>query len=481
MNSIEIRKISITDTDADAVVNAANEQLKAGGGVCGAIFAAAGREELQEACDRIGHCRTGSAVITPGFGMKAKYIIHAVGPVWKGGRHGEARHLYRAYCKALELAEENGCGSVAFPLISAGIYGYPVREAWREALRACGYFLDRHKNGSLRIIFAVLDDGILETGREILREGAADGYRIADRGDREVLDMPEEHDVFIFRRPLTEKQTEILRKGHVPQGMEDKWFWFMEGDTLYACRSWTGCCIYRVDLKPDGAHTVTVNRDPEQYLCSSVEEDAEKLNELLNLWTQDGFEDYEWHPDPEREKEKTERTFERLRISGQETDAVFFHSPEEADGFLSNWYLSPFDLDGLHFSSAEQYIMYRKCMTFGDQATAEKIMATENTAEQQNLGRKASGFVDTVWAGMRQMTALRALMAKFGQNEYLKKKLFETRDAVLVECSGKDRVWACGVRLADDDRLDAGKWQGDNILGFALMEVRRLLREQTDI
>ena len=94
MSTIEIRKISITDLDTDAVVNAANSGLWAGSGVCGAIFSAAGHAKLQEACSRIGHCDTGSAVITPGFDLKAKYIIHAVGPVYKDGRHGEPELLF---------------------------------------------------------------------------------------------------------------------------------------------------------------------------------------------------------------------------------------------------------------------------------------------------------------------------------------------------------------------------------------------------
>lgn len=89
MSTIEIRKISITDVDTDAVVNAANDGLWAGSGVCGAIFAAAGYKQLQDACNKIGHCDTGSAVITPGFNMKAKHIIHAVGPIWKDGKHNE--------------------------------------------------------------------------------------------------------------------------------------------------------------------------------------------------------------------------------------------------------------------------------------------------------------------------------------------------------------------------------------------------------
>ena len=100
MSTITIQKISITDLATDAIVNAANDGLWAGGGVCGAIFRAAGHSQLQAACDAIGHCDTGSAVITPGFRLKAKYIIHAVGPRWSGGNHKEPQLLYSAYTKS---------------------------------------------------------------------------------------------------------------------------------------------------------------------------------------------------------------------------------------------------------------------------------------------------------------------------------------------------------------------------------------------
>lgn len=156
-------------------------------------------------------------------------------------------------------------------------------------------------------------------------------------------------------------------------------------------------------------------------------------------------------------------------------DAVFFHKPEEPNGYLSNWYASPFELDGIRFSSAEQYIMYRKCMAFGDKTSAQSILTTDDTEKQQAIGRKASGYIGSVWAGMRQMVAYRGLMAKFSQNEDLKQKLLDTGDAWLVECAGSDKVWACGIRLYDDKRFDASNWTGDNILGFTLMEVRREL------
>jgi O-acetyl-ADP-ribose deacetylase (regulator of RNase III) len=119
----------ITKMRTDAVVNAANSALCQGGGVCGAIFAAAGALELRRACDQIGYCETGEAVITGGFRLPAKYIIHTVGPLWRGGNSGEEELLRSCYRKSLVLAKQNGLKSVAFPLISAGIFGYPKAQA----------------------------------------------------------------------------------------------------------------------------------------------------------------------------------------------------------------------------------------------------------------------------------------------------------------------------------------------------------------
>ena len=117
----------------------------------------------------------------------------------------------------------------------------------------------------------------------------------ARRTDWKIEPMPQQHETFVLRRSFSDGEMDVLRCGHVPQAMEDKWFWYMEGSTLRAHRSWTGHCIYRIDFKEDSNHIVTVNRDTEQYRCTSIEEDIELLNKLLDWWTETPYDHYnEW-------------------------------------------------------------------------------------------------------------------------------------------------------------------------------------------
>ena len=156
---LRIEHGDITRTPADAIVNAANEHLLAGGGVCGAIFRAAGAARLQAACDEIGHCDTGSAVATPAFDLPARYVIHAVGPVWQGGSCGERALLASCYATSLALAADLGCASIAFPLISAGIYGYPRDEALAVATVAIEAFLATDAGANMEVILVLFGAG----------------------------------------------------------------------------------------------------------------------------------------------------------------------------------------------------------------------------------------------------------------------------------------------------------------------------------
>ena len=168
MSGISIKKIGITKLDTDAIVNAANSGLWEGGGVCGYIFHDAGSKQMTEACNAIGHCDEGSAVITPGFNLPAKYVIHAVGPRWSGGNNNEPKLLYSAYMKSLIIAKENGIHSIGFPLISAGIFGYPIDKAWDRAIKACNDFIESNPDYEIDIIFAVLDDNIKKIGESVI-------------------------------------------------------------------------------------------------------------------------------------------------------------------------------------------------------------------------------------------------------------------------------------------------------------------------
>ena len=163
---LELVQGDITSEKTDAIANAANSGLRGGGGVDGAIHRAAGPELLEE-CRTLGGCETGDARITKGYRLKARYVIHTVGPVYKDGAKGEPNLLTSCYQKSLELAAGNGLRSIAFPAVSCGVYGYPIRDACRIALTTALEFLKAHPEIE-RIRFVLFSDDDLSVYEETL-------------------------------------------------------------------------------------------------------------------------------------------------------------------------------------------------------------------------------------------------------------------------------------------------------------------------
>src|SRR5882762_3664697 len=163
MVRLDVVKGDITELEVDAIVNAANTSLLGGGGVDGAIHRAAGPELLAE-CRTLGGCPTGEAKITKGYRLKARHVIHTVGPVWRGGTAGEPDLLARCYRSSLTLAHEHGLKSIAFPAISTGVYGYPKDQATEIAVRE----VTAHADGLDQVIFCCFDKATADLHRDFL-------------------------------------------------------------------------------------------------------------------------------------------------------------------------------------------------------------------------------------------------------------------------------------------------------------------------
>lgn len=198
----------ITKMSADAIVNPANQNLHEGSGTSKAIYVAAGEKKLNEACQKIGHCDLGQAVITEAFGLHAKYIIHAVGPVWDNGASGEEALLYNTYMESLKLAAVYKCGSIAFPLISSGNYGFPKDRAMKVALSAISDFL---MDQEMLIYMVLYDRDSLAVSQKLfhsIEEYIDDNYV---EGNDENLDEDERYP-YTRGQSLEERRRRIEKK-----------------------------------------------------------------------------------------------------------------------------------------------------------------------------------------------------------------------------------------------------------------------------
>ncbi len=159
-------------------------------------------------------------------------------------------------------------------------------------------------------------------------------------------------------------------------------------------------------------------------------------------------------------------------------DMTLFYSEKQNNGYLSNWYVCDFEVDGIKYTSSEQYMMHQKALIFHDIVIADKILEQKATdlKKIKDLGRKVKGFDSKVWDAHKRQVMFDGLYAKFSQNADLKELLLSTGDTIIVECSPWDKIWGIGMRKSDERCYDPDQWEGQNLLGFALMDVRSALK-----
>ena len=221
-----------------------------------------------------------------------------------------------------------------------------------------------------------------------------------------------------------------------------------------------------------------IKSNPVKALLNSDHFEYDKKQEILSIKS------HVWEELTSSEKEKIiEICLNRLDeyyikiVHLPEQEVICFHKPDEDNGYLSNWYQSEFLIHGECFSSVEPYMMYQKALQFNDYIARNRILRTDDVDEIKQIGRTVKNYNEKIWNGKRQLIVYQGLLSKFTQNETLKEKLLNTGSAMLAECSVSDKIWGIGISIKDDRRYLIDEWEGHNLLGFSLMQVRNILHE----
>ena len=278
---IEILLGDITKISSDIIVNAANKYLRKGGGVCGAIHRVAG-PDLERSCTDLGGCETGSAKLTPAFNLPALFVAHAVGPMWNQGESKEEDLLFSCYTTCMDLAIQQNARSISFPAISTGIYNFPLAIATSIALDAVQIFAEH----DIVVRFICFDQGSYDLYHEEYNQRTPKTSQFANASSWNTQPLSEQNSTFESNISYTTEQMKHLRKGLIPEQMEDKWFFYWSHNRLYAHRSWTGYCIFVAHFQPQSngsvLNKIQVCRDENQYTGSNDKSDQRLLQHLIH-------------------------------------------------------------------------------------------------------------------------------------------------------------------------------------------------------
>ena len=536
MSTIQILRCGLTDLPVEALVNPANETLTPGCQDSADIFEKAGRLHLRDACRALGHCDTGSVAVTSGFALDASYIIHAVGPIWRGGSRGEPRLLYLTYQRAIRAAVRLGCHSIGFPLLSAGPFGYPLEEAWHAAVQAVIDELLSMPDYEMTVLFAASDDLSAAIGLK-----AARGYLAArGRGGHVSLDTAGEipsPDKIREAAVPPRVDPSVLEDGSLLLQMKERWLADSTDENFYGV---LGCLRDSLVVVPvseseegkvrpdilqgsDGEYYFAVfsrkEQIPPEYAsqvrclrlpilrCLKLAHEAEGVAGLVldaftgpmllpfevadqlakipsNLKPEGSTFEMEAAGAEEGDMAKADRVRAdksyRERTKKPAGPIIFFFREKDSEPYaaLSQWYQAPFTLEGIPYTCCEQYMMAKKALVFGDLITYHAILRAETPAEMKKLGRQVRPYVAEIWEGCREEVVRNANLAKFRQNEACREVLLETGDAYLAEANPRDRIWGIGLSAQDAAARDPSAWRGRNLLGKILMEVRDVLSEE---